>query len=340
MFPRLRSLIGAFALLVSLLLAQPATAQSFQHSAKVAVNPAGTMFACYADYWTKIQVCAMDGKELFRLPADVHSGNNLVFTPAGDLLTDFDGYLTVWDTKSVTKKAIWKRSSLIPSSITCAPKGNQVMVLDGDWLYMLSLPRLEERSRWPIRNIMAVDWAPDGKSIAISRSAGTEIWKIGGRGGITKVSPVMSSDIRFSPDGAILAVGENGGVMLFDVKTGASVKLPHGDCTWVSALAWSPDGTRLAAAGGTDLSEAESIRVWDTVKKELITQLPGHKRSMDLLQFLPNGTLAAHDTRFVLDLWDIPSQKKIQIGTPPPSSENQNNTLTPNLNTGANSTNK
>ena len=71
-----------------------------------------------------------------------------------------------------------------------------------------------------------------------------------GKGGIN----VM----QFSPDGALLAVGSNIGVWLYDVKTGKELTMFPGKC---QSLAFSPDGRFLANGGGR--FSGNELQLWE-----------------------------------------------------------------------------
>ncbi len=62
-----------------------------------------------------------------------------------------------------------------------------------------------------------------------------------------------------------------------------------GHTGWVGALAWSPDGTRLATAGGGDAL----VRVWDTQAGEELLTLAGHTGWVGALAWSPDGTRLA-----------------------------------------------
>ena len=70
-----------------------------------------------------------------------------------------------------------------------------------------------------------------------------------GKGGIT--------DIQFSPDGTLLAVGSNIGIWLYDAETGKEISLFAGIC---SSLAFSPDGRFLINGGGDFFSNLGDSR--------------------------------------------------------------------------------
>jgi WD40 repeat protein len=70
--------------------------------------------------------------------------------------------------------------------------------------------------------------------------------------------------------------------------------------TWVHALAFSPDGRFLAAAGGF-----KDIRVWDANTGQEVTKLKGHTATVKALAFAPNGNfLVSAGQDRTLRLWN------------------------------------
>ena len=96
-----------------------------------------------------------------------------------------------------------------------------------------------------------------------------------GKGGINAM--------QFSPDGALLAVGSNIGVWLYDVKTGKEVSMFPGRC---QSLSFSPDGRFLANGGDRD--SGKELQLWElaTGRKVLLTDALS---SASVLRFSENG---------------------------------------------------
>ena len=97
--------------------------------------------------------------------------------------------------------------------------------------------------------------------------------------------------LAFSPDGRILATGDDTVVRLHDVATSQPIgpALHHHD--HVEALAFSPDG-RTLAAGFTDAT----ARLWDVATSRPVGPPLPHHRRIGALAFSPDGrTLAAGD---------------------------------------------
>jgi sugar lactone lactonase YvrE len=134
-------------------------------------------------------------------------------------------------------------------------------------------------------------------------------------------NPVTS--IAFSPDDKLLASGDGElsddgpTTRLWDPESGklvASLVGPPGlGGASANAVAFSPDGT-LLAAGGNFLGD--STRLWRVSGRKLVGALAGSGSIMKSLAFSPDGTILAGVTHFGgVTLWDVAS-RQVKIGLP------------------------
>src|SRR5438552_4188067 len=70
--------------------------------------------------------------------------------------------------------------------------------------------------------------------------------------------------VAFSPDcGALVSGGRDGEVKVWDVATGRLLRTLQAEWMQVQAVAFSPDGQTIAAAGwGNDSTAEDQIRLW------------------------------------------------------------------------------
>lgn len=75
-------------------------------------------------------------------------------------------------------------------------------------------------------------------------------------------------DVAFDPSGRLLASGrQDGAVLLWDVAQRQARRLPESHPGRVSSVAFSPDGSRLASAGGT------MLMLWDVAARRLLQRV-------------------------------------------------------------------
>jgi WD40 repeat protein/serine/threonine protein kinase len=106
-----------------------------------------------------------------------------------------------------------------------------------------------------------------------------------------------------SPDGTQLATSSKaaeGVIRLWDVRTGALARTWPGHATWVSALAFSPDGSMLASG-----SEDQNARLWTVSTGSLVRTLEGHGDEVNLVAFSPDGERLVTGSVGELRIWEV-----------------------------------
>ncbi len=153
----------------------------------------------------------------------------------------------------------------------------------------------------------AVALSPDGRCLAVASAIGVWLYEASTSRALALLKtagPVHS--VAFSP-GDILAAGlDNGRVELWDVETGTSITtLRHADWGRVSAVAFSPDGTRLASGSGE-----QTIKLWDLETRGEIgtweVSRDGNLLWTVSVAFSPDGRrLASGFQDGTVRLWDV-----------------------------------
>ena len=114
-----------------------------------------------------------------------------------------------------------------------------------------------------------------------------------------------------SPDGKILAAGggdSRGGVLkLWDTATGAEVADLPGYTNSLFALAFSPDGKRLASAS------FELVQVWDVLARRELVRLPRFGDQVQTVGFSPDGARVAASGWRVVKQWEVASAKELVV---------------------------
>ncbi|KAF9536788.1 hypothetical protein EC957_009724 [Mortierella hygrophila] len=105
----------------------------------------------------------------------------------------------------------------------------------------------------------------------------------------------------FSFNGSLLAVGlSNDGIAIYDVKTWTKLHSLEGQEQCVLGLAYSPNNSHQVVSGGSD----GIVRLWDSVKNELLFAMDGHTGYVTAVAFSSNGeNIASASSDQTVRIW-------------------------------------
>jgi WD40 repeat protein len=112
-----------------------------------------------------------------------------------------------------------------------------------------------------------------------------------------------------SPDGKLLAAGggdSRGGILkLWDTTTGAEVADLPGTASTLYALAFSPDGKRLASGG------LGPVQVWDVPTHRELMRFANLGEHVQAVGFSPDGSQLAASGWRIVKQWEVASGKEL-----------------------------
>jgi WD40 repeat protein len=264
---------------------------------------------------------AATGKKLLTLPGHRYMCFSVVFSRDGTRLVscgchpakvDRPGEVKVWDLKTAKEILNIPQKSHV-NCVVVSPDGHSLATANVDRIVHIwdTATGKQLRSlaghKVPVRSVA---FSPDGREIASGGMDGSvRIWDLAT--GREKYAPLnhqgIAIDLSYSRDGRRLAVATfglgsgKGEVKLWDVETGKEILSLPG----MMAVAFAPDGSRLAAAGW-EFFQPGLVRIWDATPVPELAVLRGHTEAV-------RGLAVSRDGRFVatasddqtVRVWDV-----------------------------------
>jgi len=252
--------------------------------------------------------------ELSHHQEEIWISSYVAFSPDGELLASAssDSMVRLWRVMDGT--LVWTLNAQA-SSLAFSPNGDFLAwgAFNGD----LQLRRVSDGTlMWTIKKhtspVISVVFSPDGEFLASGATHGpVRLWRVSDGTWVRTFKYTSGGHpLDFSPDGILLASGLcgeydvrisleclRGEVWLWRVSDGTLVRTLDGRVGDVWDVAFSPDGTLLAAATGG------GIRLWRISDGTLLRTLEGDTSSV---AFSPDGTLlASGETRGLIRLWRV-----------------------------------
>jgi WD40 repeat protein len=166
-------------------------------------------------------------------------------------------------------------------------------------------------------------FSPDGRTLAASVGDSIVVWELADRSRSATLNGAAGTDIAFSPDGRMLAVGGVGSsdIALWDVhhrKKVQSFSSMSGDPVY--SLSFSPDGSQLAwsalQSANTAIGGDYTVFIWNIPDKATQKSFTVHTGLPLTVAFSPDGSQLAWDGSNVL-LWSIALGGPIMEMKPP-----------------------
>lgn len=190
------------------------------------------------------------------------------------------------------------------------PKADQKDLRGFEWYYLWNLCNGGRALSWKAHQsqINGLAISPDGKLLATGGEGDTKVklWDLATGTERRFFIQAGSRCLSFSPDGKTLCVGSfshlDAGLRLWDLETGVEQQRMPGDPRDVSGVAFSPDGSMLAAHYGNGI-----VFVWDMNSRQVRHKIQAHTVAGPVA-FSPDGkrlATASHWGDMTTKIWDL-----------------------------------
>ncbi|MEK6233378.1 MAG: WD40 repeat domain-containing protein [Planctomycetales bacterium] len=291
-----------------------------------------------------------EDRKMITLSGHADKVHACAFLPDGKVVTaGFDRAIRIWDRQSAEVDRMLEGHAGAILTLAASPDGKHLASAGKDRvikLWTLDSPDAPKDLAGHRLSVYHVAFSPDGKLLASCGEDDTQIliWDVEQAKIVKRLNAVDPDDknkrrsmfrVEFSPDGKQLAsCGADRTVRLWDLESGKEVRRLEGaeyavftekdkkiertvkkggSSLALYALAFSPDGKRIAA-GGLD----KLIRVWDTDSGKLQQTIAGHPDFVYDARFSGDGArLLSCGCRGNLFAWNVADGSRISAAKTP-----------------------
>jgi RNA polymerase sigma factor (sigma-70 family) len=159
-----------------------------------------------------------------------------------------------------------------------------------------------------LRPVAAAEFTSGGKAIVTGANTGLRLWDTAtGKLLARDDGPLATQRMTVAADGRWVAVESQDGIVFWEPRTGQRVAAPldGGNQILITAVAFAPDGSRLAVATLERRTDRVSVRILSVPDGREQHRLTSHKVSVPHLAFTADGALLSIDQNYSACLHDV-----------------------------------